>query len=124
MHAYLRTQILKMRPLNNISEYILEKECFHMIFLGKDLPAEAGIKSIFKWMPGKSLCCVSYSREKKQLLEVRPLNDVSELILESDPLDLIIVGMYFSTVGDLKVISKCVTARDLRRLSYLRKTGT
>ena len=34
-----------MGPLSHISEYILERNCFHMVVLGKDLPMEAGMIS-------------------------------------------------------------------------------
>ena len=50
-----------------------------------------------------------------------PLNLSSECIMERNPLHVIIVGMDFSAVGDLKNISKCKIARDLRCLSHLRK---
>ena len=32
--------------MNHISGYILERNCFQMIFVGKDLPMETGVKSI------------------------------------------------------------------------------
>ena len=34
-----------MGPLNHINEYKLDKNCFHLTFLGKDLPMEAGMIS-------------------------------------------------------------------------------
>ena len=65
-------------------------------------------------------------KEKKQFLEVGPLNDISELKLESDPLHVIIVGMDFSAVdvlevGPLNHISEYILERNCFHMIFLGK---
>ena len=44
-------KLLEVEPFYHISEYKLDRKCFHMIFLGKDLPMEAGMMSKRRCMP-------------------------------------------------------------------------
>ena len=48
-HIQERKQFVKVDLLSHISEYILGRNCFHMIFWGKDLPTVASMKSISQY---------------------------------------------------------------------------
>ena len=51
---YLRKQILEVGHLNHLDEYILRKNCFHMIFQAQDLPTVAGMRSVSQRSPRKT----------------------------------------------------------------------
>ena len=59
-------KLLEVEPFYHISEYKLDRKCFHMIFLGKDLPMEAGMMRKRQCMPKKDVCCVSFLRKKSR----------------------------------------------------------
>ena len=90
-------QLLEVGTLKHLNEYILERNCFHMIFQGKDLPMVASMKNVSQRSLKKIVCCASYSRKKNSYL-----NHISELILERDFLHVIFLGIDFSTVAEFK----------------------